>query len=298
MGTRLSDRAGYAAFRLLERLAATRRWEALGELGARVGRVWHLVDGSHRRVARENVARAFPEWEPGRVRRLVRANFEHLGAVGAEFLGLGALSRDELLRRTRFEGLGHLEEARARGKGVFILCSHQGNWEVAGAAITAALPPVYFVGRTQKNRAVDREVTALRERFGGHAIAHRQAVRPVLRALKDGGLVGFLMDQKALRKEAVLSRFFGRPVATNQGLAVLALKARAPVVPAFSTRLPEGQVIRFQPALAPPADGDLEERILRFTRTFDAVIEEAVRACPEQWFWVHRRWRIPGGMAP
>jgi KDO2-lipid IV(A) lauroyltransferase len=226
---------------------------------------------------------------------MVRANFEHLGAVGAEFLGMGSLTREELLRRTTFEGREHLDEARAQGKGVFILASHQGNWELAGAAVTASVPPVSFVGRRLKNAAVDRKVTGLREAFGGHAIPHRNAVRPVLRALREGGIVGFLMDQKALEKEAVLSRFFGRPVATNQGLAVLALKTRAPVVPTFGTRVPGGQVVRFQPVLEPPDTGDLDERILRFTQAFDATVEAAVRACPEQWFWVHRRWRLPEG---
>lgn len=297
MRSRVADRAAYAAFSLLERLAVSRSWERRGELGARLGRLWYVLDAGHRQVAWENVRRAFPDWEPERVGRLVRANFEHLGCVGAEFLGMASLTREELLRRTTFEGREHLEEARARGKGVFILGSHQGNWELAGAAVTAWVPPVSFVGRRLKNAAVDRKVTELRERFGGHAIPHRNAVRPVFRSLREGGIVGFLMDQKALAREAVLSRFFGQPVATNQGLAVLALKAKAPVVPTFGTRVPGGQVVRFYPALEPPGEGDLDERILRFTQGFDAVIEAAVRACPEQWFWVHRRWRLPEGWA-
>jgi len=259
-----------------------------------LGRLWHLVDRGHRRVARENVSLAFPEWDPVRVRRLVRANFAHLGAVGAEFLGLASMTRDELLRRTAFEGLVHLEDAKAQGRGVFILGSHQGNWELAGAAVTALIPPVFFVGRRLKNGAVDRKVTALRETFGGHAIPHRNAARPVLKALREGGVVGFLMDQKALEKEAVRSCFFGRPVATNQGLALLALRAGAPVVPTFGRRVEGGQVVSFLPALEPPAGGDLAERVLRFTEAFDATIEAAVRAVPEQWFWVHRRWRLPG----
>ncbi|MBI5442815.1 MAG: lysophospholipid acyltransferase family protein, partial [Deltaproteobacteria bacterium] len=283
----------FTAFRLLEGLASTRSWEKRGTLGKRLGALWHALDAGHRRVALDNVALAFPEWEPERVRRLVRANFAHLGAVAAEFLGMGFLSRDELLRRTTFEGAEHLLEARERGKGVFILCSHQGNWELAGAAMTATFSPVYFLGRRLKNAGVDRRVTELRQRFGGTAIGHRDAVRPVLKALRQGGIVGFLMDQKALAREAEPSRYFGRPVATNQGLAVLALKTGAPVVPAFGTRVPGGQVIRLGPALVLPADGTLEEKVQRFTQAFDDTIEAAVRACPEQWFWVHRRWRLP-----
>jgi KDO2-lipid IV(A) lauroyltransferase len=256
-----------------------------------------VLDRRHRQIALENVTRAFPDWGQAEVRKLVRRNFEHLGAVAVEFLGLGALTPEELLRRSRFEGVEHLEEARAQGKGVFILASHQGNWELAGAAVTAFAPPVSFVGKRLKNRGVDRRVTELRERFGGQAIPHRNAVRPILRALKEGRIVGMLMDQKALAREAVMSRFFGQPVATNQGLAVLALKVGAPVVPAFGLRVPGGQIIRFQPALLPPAARDLRERIGQFTEAFDASIEAVVRENPEQWFWVHRRWRLPESMA-
>lgn len=286
----------YALFRLLERLAAGRSWERRGALGERLGGVWHWVDGRHRTIARENAALAFPAWSGAEVRALVRKNFAHLGAVGAEFLGLSSLSAAQLLTRSTFVGVEHLEAARAQGRGVFVLTAHQGNWELAGAAVTALAPPVSFVGRRLKNPGVDRRVTALREAFGGRAIGHRNAVRPILRALKEGRIVGMLMDHKPLRREAVKSMFFGRPVATNEGLAVLALKAGAPVVPGFGLRVPGGQVVRFHEPLVPPESGDFRERVARFTAQCDEAIEGVVRECPEQWFWVHRRWTLPEGL--
>lgn len=296
MGATTADRLVYGTFLFLERLVGSRPWDRRGTLGQWAGRLWYAIDGRHRRIARENVARAFPDWDPSRVRMLVRRNFEHLGAVGAEFLGMGSLSREELLRRTRFEGLEHLQDARSQGKGVFALSGHQGNWELAGAAVGAFVPPVSFVGRRLKNAGVDRRVTELRQRFGGRAIGHRNAVRPILRALQEGSLVGMLMDQKALRREAVASRFFGQPVATNEGLAVLALKVGAPVLPVFGQRVLGGQVVRFGPPVPPPERGDFRQRIAAYTASFDAVVEAAVREDPEQWFWVHKRWVIPEGM--
>lgn len=292
-----AHRGQYAAFRLLEEAASRLPWEARCRAGAWLGRVWHAVDGRHRRVARDNVGLAFPEWSEAQVSALVRRNFAHLGATTVESLGLARTGREELLARCRFEGREHLEEALGRGRGVLTLTGHLGNWELAGLALAARDYRFYAVGRRQANPLVDARMTRLRESFGGTLIHHRQAVRPVLRALRDGAVVAFLMDQRASSREAVVSRFFGRPVATNQGLALLALKSGAPVVPGFDERVEGEHVIRFYPALVPPEEGTREEQVKRYTEAFDAAIEEAVRRRPEQWFWVHRRWRLPGGLA-
>jgi KDO2-lipid IV(A) lauroyltransferase len=247
-------------------------------------------------VARENVRRAFPEWSEAEVAALVRRNFAHLGTTAVESLGLARAGREELLARCRFEGLEHLEGALGRGRGALVLTGHLGNWELAGLCLAARGYRFCAVGRRQANPLIDGRVTRLRESFGGTLIHHRHAVRPVLRALKEGAVVAFLMDQRASSREAVVSRFFGRPVATNQGLALLALKSGAPVVPGFDERVGTEHVIRLQPALAPPAGGTRDEQVREYTAAFDAAIEGAVRRRPEQWFWVHRRWRLPGGL--
>ena len=292
-----AHRAQLAGYRLLEEAACRLSWEARLRAGRALGRVWHLLDRRHRRVARENVAQAFPEWPAERAADLVRSNFEHLGATGVETLGLARTRPEELLARCRFEGLEHLDAALARGKGALLLTGHLGNWELAGLAVAALGYPFFAVARRQANPLIDRRVTRLRESFGGGLIHHRHAVRPVLRALKEGAAVAFLMDQRASSREAVVSRFFGRPVATNQGLALLALKSGAPVVPGFDERVGERHVIRLYPALPSPAEGTREEQVREYTAAFDAAIEGAVRRRPEQWFWVHRRWRLPERLA-
>ncbi len=297
-GRQWLHRGEYALFRSAEWVAGRMSWEGRARAGRALGRLWYLVDRRHRRVALDNVRRAFPDRPEAWARELVRANFEHLGVTAAEFLGLAGVSPGELLGRYRFEGLEHLDAARAPGRGVFVVTAHLGNWELGAAAMAAKGYPVYGVGRRLANPLVDQRVRRLRERFGGTLIPHRNAVRPVLRAVREGAVVGFLMDQRALSREAVPSRFFGRPVATNRGLAVLALKTGVPVVQAFDRREGAGHVLCVKPALAPPGEGPQQERVRRFTEAFDAAIEQAVRECPEQWFWVHRRWRLPGGWAP
>ncbi len=286
-------RLEFAAFRALEAVVGSLSWPRRVAFGRLVGRLWYRVDRGHRRVATENLGRAFPDWPASRVEAVARANFEHLGATAAEFLGLGAEAPEGVLARCRFEGLERLDEARALGRGVLVLSGHQGNWELAGAAISARGYPLWGVGKRMKNPLADRKITALRQRFGATVIPHRDAVRPVLRVLRDGGLVGFLLDQRAPGREAVPSRFFGQPVATNQGLALLALKTGSPVVPVFGERVAEGHVVRIGAPLAAPAEGPREERVQRFTQAFDAAVEEEARRRPEQWFWVHRRWRLP-----
>jgi Kdo2-lipid IVA lauroyltransferase/acyltransferase len=290
---RWPHRFQYTLFRMLEVSLSRFGWRAQTRFGRAAGRLWYRVDAPHRRLARRNVRSAFPEWSANRVDELVRANFEHLGITAAEFVGLASSSRADLFRRTRLEGLSHLEEARALGKGVLLLGGHLGNWEFAGVAMALRGYSVSAIGRRLNNPWVDRRVTLLRERFGGRIIPHRRAVGQVMRALARGEFVGFLMDQRALQKEAVESRFFGRPVATNQGLALLALKTGAPVVPAIGERVEGGHVLRYLPALPPPESGSREERVRQYTEMFDGALEAAVRRRPEQWFWLHDRWRVP-----
>lgn len=277
----------------MEGVAARLSWEGRCRAGRVLGRVWHVLDRGHRRVATDNVHRAFPDWPPERVVSLVRRSFEHLGETVVESLGLAHTGPQELLGRCWFEGLEHLDAALAEGRGVLVLTGHLGNWELAGLALAARGYRFCAVGRRQANPLIDARMTRLRESFGGTLIHHRHAVRPVFRALREGAVVAFLMDQRASSREAVVSRFFGQPVATNQGLALLALKSGAPVVPGFDERVDGHHVIRFYPALPLPGGSMRQEQVLRYTGAFDAAIEDAVRRRPEQWFWVHRRWRLP-----
>ena len=286
---RLKHRVEHAAVRHLLRSFAARPLDEALERGARLGRLWYALDRGHRRLATRNIGLGLGLDRP-RAAGIARACFENIGRTVAEF-ALAGTRIDELLERFDLEGTGHLQEALAKGRGAFVLAGHCGNWELLAARLSREIP-VTGLARTMSNPLVNALVDAQRRAAGVRTLDARDAVREVLRVLRRGEAVGMLLDQSALRRERVFVPFLGRPAATNYGLAMLALKSGAPVLPAFSVRGPDG---RHRAWIGPPIpaaeDGDLPVRIGVSTARFTAVIEDYVRRYPEQWFWVHNRWK-------
>jgi len=195
-----------------------------------------------------------------------------------------------------FVGLEHLEAAHAAGKGVLVLTAHYGNWELLAASHTLTRFALSVVVRPLDHPLADRVVEAFRRRSGLELIEKRRAVRDIVAALRRGRLVGVLLDQNAARSEGVFVPFFGIPASTSRGLAVIALRTEAPVVPAFIRRMDGGRhCVEFEPTVPVPPDGD----VTRYTAAFTASIEAAIRRDPGQWFWMHGRWKTrPGAEAP
>ncbi|HYB69980.1 MAG TPA: lysophospholipid acyltransferase family protein [Candidatus Bathyarchaeia archaeon] len=262
-------------------------------LGLAVGRrlgdlLWVLLPG-RRALTLANLERSFrSERSPAELRRLGRRSFEHLGMNLVEsccyFLRPTAL----MLARVRVDGLIHLQEAAARGSGILVLTAHYGNWELLAAAHGLTGLPLSFVVRPLDNPVLDELVDRFRLRTGAEMIAKRHALRGILEALRRGRMVGILLDQNATRSEGVFVPFFGVPASTSKALAVIALRTGAPVVPVFLRREPGGRhCMDVRPPVAPPAGGDVGT----FTASFNRAIEEEIRLAPEQWFWMHARWR-------
>jgi len=286
---RLKHRIEHAVVsRLLRSFAARPLHEAL-ERGARLGRIWHALDRNHRRLATRNIRLGLGLAAPAAA-RVARACFENLGRTLAEFALAGNRS-EELLARVDLEGAEHLHAALAGGRGVFILAGHCGNWELAAARISREVP-VTGLARPMANPLVETAIEAQRCAAGNRTLNARDSARGVLRLLQRGEAVGVLLDQNALRNERVFVPFLGRPAATNFGLAMLALKTGAPVLPAFSAREPDGRHRVWIGAPIPLAEaGDRAARIGVSTARYTAAIEDYVRRYPEQWFWVHNRWK-------
>ncbi len=285
--SRLERRALTFVLALLRRLPEGPAWSAGGALGE----VWYLLDRRHRRLALRNIAAAPYPWsrEP---RRVARANFRHLGRVLTEFAHLPALSREELVARFSFEGLDHLERAEAGGRGVLLLTGHLGNWELMAAACVAGGRPLSVVAKAMENPLSDAVINGIRTAAGLTVIPHRGAALPVLRALRRGEAVGILLDQNALRREAVFVPFLGRPAATTYALAALVRRSGAPVLPVACWR--EGRnrhVIRIAPPLEIDLTDDPARDLLTNTARFTAALENMVSSRPDQWFWVHNRWK-------
>ena len=286
---RLKHRIEYAVVsRFLRSISARPLDEAL-ERGARLGRLWHALDRSHRLLATRNIGLGLG-LDPPAAARVARACFENIGRTLAEF-ALVDRHADDLVGRMPLEGVEHLRAALAGGRGVFFVSGHCGYWELLGARLSREVP-MTSLARAMANPLVDAFVASQRRAAGVRTIDARDAVRGVLRTLQRGEAVAMLLDQNALRRERVFVPFLGRPAATNFGLAMLALKNGTPVLPAFSARGEDGRHRAWIGAPIPLADaGDRAERIGVTTARFTAAIEAYVRDYPEQWFWAHNRWK-------
>jgi Kdo2-lipid IVA lauroyltransferase/acyltransferase len=261
-------------------------------LGSFLGWVGGSVLRIRRGVVDENLLRAFPEKDPSWRRRVAAGCYRHLGRQGVILLRLSRMGPDAVRQRTEVQGFDEVLEAMERGSGVVFATGHLGNWEIGGASVPARGVPLDVVARRQKNPWFDRHIRTTRERLGMRVIYRDEATRAALRTLRGGGGVALVADQN-VRSGGMLVDFFGVPAPTARGPALLALRTGAPLVVAFATSLrgAHGRYrVRFR-ALEKPDTGDPEEDIRILTRAYLAALEEAIREAPDQYFWLHRRWK-------
>jgi len=269
----------------------------VGEFGALLA---YLLDLPHRRIGMRNLAIAFPERTLRERRGILRRSFLNLGRMAAELAHLPRLSAEQLRDMVRFEDEAWWREAVGweRSTGVLVLSGHFGNWELLVYAHGMRGHPVHMVHRAIANPLVDRWLNALRARAGTHMIRKSEGAGGVLRALRERALLVLPIDQNSTRGLGVFVDFFGIAASTNAGMARIALRTDAPIVPAFIVR--EGRSARHRvhvlPILEVERTGDPVEDVRRNTQRFTAVFEEMVRRHPDQWLWMHKRWktRPPG----
>jgi KDO2-lipid IV(A) lauroyltransferase len=250
-----------------------------------------------RQVVLDNLRRVYGEVvDEAEITRLAQAHYGHLGRLLWEFLWFPWLSRARRMAMVRVDNLGALLAAHAQGKGVLILTGHFGNFEVSTGAGLASFPEAkgrfHFVRRPIRPEWLDKMVTRRFRKVGFGVLPKRGGLEAILDRLAAGDLVVFPFDQHAQRKDGVLVEFFGHPAGTFRSLAVIALSTGAPVVPASSWREPDGShVLRFEAALHAVEDADTNEAIRLTTRAFNRALELLIVRRPEQWWWVHRRWK-------
>ena len=250
-----------------------------------------------RKVVLDNLQRVYGERaDAAEITRLAQAHYGHLGRLMWEFLWYPWLSRARKLAMVRVEGLDDLLAAHAQGKGVLILTGHFGNFEVSTSAGLASFPQAkgrfHFVRRPIRPAWLDALVTRRFRKVGFGVLPKRGGLDAILDRLAAGDLVVFPFDQHAQRKDGAMVEFFGHPAGTFRSLAVIALSTGAPVVPASSWREPDGRhVLRFEAPLKAVDDADVNEAIRLTTRAFNRALELLIVRRPEQWWWVHRRWK-------
>lgn len=262
------------------------------KIGRALGRLVYRLDKRHRRIALENIASTLG-LKGAEAEKIVLSVFENLGMVLAEFIKIPTIDKGFLDKRVSVEGFENYLKAKSEGKGVLMLGAHLGNWELLGATLLLKMGEVASVVYMKtKNPYVDRFIDSIRKSYGINTIPHHNAMKQVLAALRRGEAVGVLLDQHGGQKEAIKVDFIGRPAATSIGFAIMALRTGAPVVPMFMVRDGDG-MFRFiyEKPIYLEKSGDLEKDIRNGTIIFNKVIEDYVRRYPEQWFWVHRRWK-------
>ncbi len=262
-------------------------WERSRAAGERLGDAVRAL-GLRRRVARENLAHAFPQWSAAELERVLREHYRELGRVVAEYGHLDRLARAPLgevfVERSGMEALDAL-----RGRGAILMSGHYSNFELMGAML-ARLNPVDFLVKPLSNAGVERLIDGRRAAAGVGCISTSEGTRGVYQALAAGRWVAILADQDAGRR-GLFVPFFGRPASTPAGPARISIKTGAPIVAGFAVRRPDG---RFDLRIEPPFE--LEEpaapdAVLRLTALHVGLLEARVRERPELWFWLHRRWK-------
>ncbi|MGH7411285.1 MAG: lysophospholipid acyltransferase family protein [Candidatus Methylomirabilis sp.] len=263
-------------------------------IGEALGRLAYLADRRHRRVAAENLRLAFGSaCGPNEIHTMARAHFRCLGQTFVETCRLIRLSPQHLMGAVAVDGTDGLHAVKATGRGVLYVSAHFGPWEYLPAVWTHWFnEPLTVVARPFDNPYLDRWVNALRRRWGTRVVEKRDAMKELMDVLRRGGKVGVLIDQHVSRREGVVVSFFGHPASTTHAPALLALRSGAAVIPVVVLREGRGRFrILLGKEVSPPRTGETKADVVAMTAAMTAALEELIRRCPEQWLWVHRRWK-------
>ncbi|HVR22341.1 MAG TPA: lysophospholipid acyltransferase family protein [Candidatus Polarisedimenticolia bacterium] len=251
-----------------------------------------------RQVGMRNLAMAFPEKSEAERAQILRGEFASLGRQLAEVCHFPKYTLENVEQVVVYDGLENFQRAYARGKGVLFLTAHFGGWELSAFTHSLHGHWMHVVMRALDNEHLDRLIREYRTMHGNKTVDKDNFVRGLLSAMHTGEVVGMLMDTNMTPPQGIFVDFFGVPACTASGLARIALRTDAAVVPTFTiwdAALGKYR-LRFDPAVELVRTGDLEADIHANTQKFTSIIEDYVRKYPEQWLWVHRRWktRPPG----
>jgi KDO2-lipid IV(A) lauroyltransferase len=270
-------------------------------IGASIGRLALLLTPRLASVGDQNLRLAFPEKSADERQQILRKLYRNLGWLLAEFCQMPRYTPEDTRSFIRYEGLEHYLAARDQGKGVLILTGHLGAWELSSFYHSLMGYPMSIVIRRLDNPLVDSLVNKIRCLHGNQVLHKDDFARGLLASMRRGDTVGILMDTNMTPPQGSFVDFFGQSACTGSGLARIAMKTGARVLPGFLLWEEAAQqyVLRFGAPLCVAASGDVEADAVANTALFTRVIEDYVRQYPDQWLWVHRRWKTrPQGEAP
>jgi KDO2-lipid IV(A) lauroyltransferase len=288
-----------AAWAILKILGTLPRGVAR-RFAATVARLLYAALPRLQRTAEFNLRVAFPEWDYARRQAVIRSMVRNLGWMAAEFARFPRYTRGNIEEVVVLDGHENFLNGQRRGKGVLYLTGHIGAWELSSFAHALYGFPLHYMARPLDNARIDDLVNRFRCLSGNHPIFKNESARVLLKILKGAGTVGILADQNTMPEEGVFVDFFGKSACMTTGIARVALHTDAAVVPGYAywDDAIGKYRLRFEPAVELVRTGDTERDVFVNTQNFAKVIEEIIRRHPEQWVWVHARWKTrPKGEA-
>jgi KDO2-lipid IV(A) lauroyltransferase len=270
-------------------------------VGEWIGRIAYRFAGGLRRVAMRNLEIAFPKKSLTERETIARGSFENLGRVLGELTQFPKLSSDQLSEIIEFqfdseasaEDRAAFEAERAKGRGMLLLGPHLGNWEVGVFAYSAFREPLIYLARPLDNPLIEDLTVATRSRFGNTAIDKNNSVTKAMSILRDGGILGILPDVNVLPRDGVFVPFFDTLACTTSGVAMLAMRTNAMIVPMCCVwdRESGKYKVFYGERIESPNTGDRHRDVYEITAAFTRTMENFIRAYPDQWLWIHKRWK-------
>lgn len=253
--------------------------------------------GGLRRAGLRNLEIAFPEKTLAEREKILKSSFENLGRILAEVSQFPRATAESLAELVELKFDTEIQrvydEEKAKGRGTLLVSPHIGNWEITVFAYSAFREPINYLARPLDNPLIEEMTVNLRTRFGNRPINKTSSVSTVIKILNEGGVLGVLPDVNTQIKEGVFVPFFGVPACTTSGVAMLAMRTNAMIVPmcgVWDAEKKRYKVIHGE-IIEPVKTGNRYDDIVETTRLYTAEIEKFIRTYPEQWLWIHKRWK-------
>ena len=289
----MNDDRIFRLLKLMVTLMGRLPWPVLKFFSDVFGLIWYRIDKRHRTVVLDNLNLAYPgRFSKFEAERMATHIFKNTAAILFEVIWAYEKPKDELFSYFSVKGAEYLEKAQKKGRGVILLTCHLGNFELLVAALPkAGVKNPYGIYRKFDFKPLERLMLEMRQRFGATLIPMGGISGKIDMILRDGGVVGTLFDQNAGWYHGVVTDFFGRLACTKNAMAKLVLRSKATVVPMFMIKRNGKHIIEFLPEVPWEKTGCPIKDIENNTQNYVSAVEFMVRQCPEQYFWVHNRWK-------
>jgi len=254
--------------------------------------LFYFLSSKHRLITLHNLRCAFPEKKENEIIKIAKGVYRNLSIMMAEYFDLPYLTPSTIKKTVTLEGKEHYEEALKRCKGIIALCSHFGNWELQPPAGAIYLKPLEIVYRPLDNKTLEDIIVSVRVTHGNRMIPKGSAGKTIRELLDENRFVAVLADQNVDVNNGIFVDFFSRPACTSVGVAALAMQTGASVLPVFMIRQNDGKYkLILKPLVQIDTTDNYENNLFTNTQRFAKIAEEVIREYPEQWFWLHQRWK-------